>query len=152
MEWEEVDLKVGIWSIPKTKAKNGIGHEVQLSREAIVILNALPRIAGKFVFSTNIRSPVSGFSRGKHRLDAIISSRAGRSLDPWILHDLRRTAMTGMAALKVPPYVVDRILNHTSGTIRGVAAVYTRHQYGEERRDALEAWGRSVEAIVTGRL
>ena len=151
MEWEEVDLKVGVWNIPKTKAKNGVGHEVQLSREAIVILNALPRIAGKFVFSTNLRSPVSGFSRGKQRLDAIINSHAERSLDPWTLHDLRRSATTGMAAMKIPPYVVDRILNHTSGIIRGVAAVYNRHQYGEERRDALEAWGRSVEAIVTGR-
>ena len=150
MEWEEVDLKVGVWGIPKAKAKNGVGHEVQLSREAMAILNALPRIAGKFVFSTNGRSAVSGFSRGKQRLDAFMSSRAGRSLDPWILHDLRRSAATGMAAMKIPPYVVDRILNHTSGTIRGVAAVYNRHQYGDERRDALAAWGRSVEAIVTG--
>jgi integrase len=151
MEWDEVDLEAGVWSIPKTKAKNGVGHEVQLSREAIEVLSALPRTAGGLVFTTNGKTPVSGFSRAKERIDAIMAARAGRAIDPWILHDLRRTATTGMAALKIPPHVVDRILNHTSGTIRGVAAVYNRHQYAEERRDALAAWGRSVEAIVSGK-
>jgi integrase len=151
VEWEEIDLEAGVWSIPKTKAKNGVGHEVQLSRQAIEILSALPRVAGGLVFTTNGKTPVSGFSRAKERIDAIMAERAGRAIEPWILHDLRRTATTGMAALKIPPHVVDRVLNHTSGTIRGVAAVYNRHQYGEERRDALAALGRAVEAIVTGR-
>ena len=58
------------------------------------------------------------------------------------LHDLRRTAATGMARLNFPPHVVDKILNHVSGTIRGVAAVYNRFEYLEERRAALEAWGK----------
>jgi integrase len=151
MEWDEVDLKAGIWTIPKERAKNGVGHEVQLSCEAIEILTALPNIAGGLVFTTNGKTAVSGFSRAKERLDATMATAAGRDIEPWILHDLRRTATTGMAALKIPPHVVDRILNHTSGTIRGVAAVYNRHQYGDERRDALAAWGRSVEAIVTGK-
>jgi integrase len=152
IEWEEFDLKAGVWNIPKTKAKNGVGHEVQLSREAIDILAALPRVAGSFVFSTNGgKTSVSGFSFAKARLDAIMAKSARREIEPFILHDLRRTATTGMAALKIPPHVVDRVLNHTSGTIRGVAAVYNRHQYGDERRDALAAWGRSVEAIVTGK-
>jgi integrase len=62
----------------------------------------------------------------------------------WILHDLRRTAATGMARLNIPPHVVDKVLNHVSGTIRGVAAVYNRFEYLEERRTALEAWGQYV--------
>jgi integrase len=66
------------------------------------------------------------------------------------LHDLRRSAATGMAGLRVLPHVVDRILNHTSGTIRGVARVYNRFDYLEERKAAIEAWGREVDAIVTG--
>jgi hypothetical protein len=53
-----------------------------------------------------------------------------------------------MARLNIAPHVVDRILNHVSGTIRGVAAVYNRHAYLEERRAALEAWGRYVEGLV----
>jgi integrase len=66
----------------------------------------------------------------------------------WNLHDLRRTAATGMARLNFPPHVVDKVLNHVSGTIRGVAAVYNRFEYLEERRAALEAWGRYVENLV----
>ena len=72
----------------------------------------------------------------------------GAEIGSWILHDLRRTAATGMARLNIAPHVVDRILNHVSGTIRGVAAVYNRHAYLEERKAALEAWGRYVESLV----
>ena len=71
-------------------------------------------------------------------------------IEPWILHDLRRTAATGMARLKFAPHVVDRVLNHTAGTIRGVARVYNRFDYLEERKAALEARARAVEAIVSG--
>jgi integrase len=151
MEWAEVDLKAGVWRIPKEKTKNGVGHEVQLSREAIDVLETLPRIAGGLAFTTNGRTSVSGFSKAKERLDALMAKAACREIEPWILHDLRRTATTGMAAMKIPPYVVERILNHVSGTIRGVAAVYNRHHYGEERRDALAAWGRAVAAIIEGK-
>src|ERR1700716_3197537 len=73
---------------------------------------------------------------------------AQAAIGEWILHDLRRTAATGMAKLNIAPHVVDRILNHVSGTIRGVAAVYNRHAYLEDRRIALEAWGRHVESLV----
>jgi hypothetical protein len=69
-------------------------------------------------------------------------------LPHWILHDLRRTAPTGMALLNVPPQVVDKILNHVSGAIRGVVAVYNRFEYLDERRQALEAWGNRVAAIA----
>jgi integrase len=64
----------------------------------------------------------------------------------WTLHDLRRTAATGMARLSFPPHVIDRLLNHLGSAIRGVAAVYNRFEYLEERRAALEAWGRSQRA------
>ena len=65
------------------------------------------------------------------------------------MHDLRRTATTGMAGLNIAPHVVDKILNHSAGTIRGVAAVYNRHAYLEERKGALEAWGRHVMNLVS---
>jgi hypothetical protein len=64
------------------------------------------------------------------------------------LHDLRRTAATGKASINIAPHVVDRILNHVSGTIRGVAAVYNRHAYLDERNAALEAWSRYVDRLV----
>ena len=64
------------------------------------------------------------------------------------MHDLRRTATTGMAKLKVPPHVADKVLNHVSGTIRGVAAIYNRFAYLDERRAALEAWGAHLTSLV----
>jgi integrase len=125
------------------------------------------------VFSTTGITGVSGFSRAKNRLDAAMVRARRRALgqpeddaelrktlgipdgralpveiSPWTLHDLRRTAATGMARLSIPPHVVDRILNHTSGTIRGVARIYNRHAYLEERRAALEAWSRFVVSLV----
>jgi hypothetical protein len=69
-------------------------------------------------------------------------------LPDWIIHDLRRTATTIMARLNVPPHVADRVLNHSSGTIRGVAATYNRFTYLDERKAALEALGRFVAALV----
>ena len=66
----------------------------------------------------------------------------------WRLHDLRRTCVSGMARLGIPPHVADKILNHQSGTISGVAAVYQRHDFLAERNDALERWGAHVAKIV----
>jgi integrase len=111
---------------------------------AAEIIEELPKIGSdpKFVFTTNEKRPVSGFSRPKVRLNA----KAG--IEGWILHDLRRTAATGMARLNIPPHVVDKILNHSVGAIRGVAAIYNRASYIEERKAALEAWGRYVESLV----
>jgi integrase len=150
MEWSEIDLERRVWSLPREKAKNDQGHDVHLSQQAVDLLLALPRIEGGLVFSTNGRTAVSGFSRSKERLDGLMAKSIGHEVDPWILHDLRRSAATGMAGLRVLPHVVDRILNHTSGTIRGVARVYNRFDYAEDRKAALEAWGRKVDAIVSG--
>jgi integrase len=120
----------------------------------------LPKIGGRYVLTTSGARPVSGFSKSKERLDRHMLhlfraelAEAGfdpdrAAIDDWILHDLRRTAATGMARLNIPPHVVDRVLNHVSGSIRGVAAVYNRHAYLDERRAALEAWSRHVESIV----
>jgi integrase len=152
LQWPEIDLERRLWSLPREKAKNDQGHDVHLSTQSVAILAALPHIGDKcgYIFTTNGRTPVSGFSRAKERLDGLIAKAAGHAIEPWILHDARRTAATGMARLKVAPHVVDRVLNHTSGTIRGVARVYNRFEYSDERRAALEAWGRAVEQIVAG--
>jgi hypothetical protein len=78
------------------------------------------------VFTTNGRS-VSGFSQGKNRLDApmLVAKRAEcgdrtEAIPDWILHDLRRTAARSMARLNIPPHVVDKVLNHASGTLSAV--------------------------------
>jgi integrase len=160
VEWSELDLDRCLWIIPREKAKNDRAHEVHLSGLAVEILESLPRIGSRYVLTTNEERPVSGFSKSKRHLDGHMLrllradiAEAGKDpdqgkIDPWVLHDLRRTAATGMARLNIPPHVVDKILNHVSGSIRGVAAVYNRHGYFDERRAALEAWSRHVESLI----
>ena len=86
--------------------------------------------------------PFQDFSRAKRLLDQF-SGVAG-----WCLHDLRRTCVSGMARLGIPPHIADKILNHNAGTISGVAAVYQRHEFLSERQEALERWGAHVAHIV----
>jgi integrase len=69
----------------------------------------------------------------------------------WRLHDFRRTGVTVMARLGIAPHVADRLLNHVQGTIRGVAAVYQRHEFLAERQAAIEAWAAHVLAVAQGR-
>jgi integrase len=129
---------------------------VPLSPEVVAILEALPRI-GRFIFTTTGKSPVSGFTRAKERVDRLMIETANRTLTasadpvaipPFTIHDLRRTAATGMAGLRFPPHVVEAVLNHRSGTRRGVAGVYNRFNYAEEKRAAIEAWAMFVVETV----
>jgi integrase len=154
MTWAELDLDKRVWTIPRHKVKNDRAHEVQLSDAAVAVLESLPRIEDGegLIFTTTVETRVSGFSRAKRRLDDAMlkakredrSARKDEAIPGWTLHDLRRTAATGMARLNFPPHVVEKVLNHASGTIKGVAAIYNRFAYLEERRAALETWGRHV--------
>jgi integrase len=158
----DVDKPGAVWIIPRDRAKNDTENLVPLSTAAVEIIEGLPQIAGKpgFVFTTTGESHVTGYSRAKHRLDREMlalarQEAAERGADPekvtiprWTLHDLRRTAASGMARLGQPVHVVEAALNHRSGTIRGVAAVYNRYSYADEKRRALEAWGRFIADLV----
>jgi integrase len=66
----------------------------------------------------------------------------------WRVHDLRRTCASGLARLGIPPHIVDRVLNHTSGATGGLVGVYQRYEYLDERKQALNAWGECVDRIV----
>jgi len=83
---------------------------------------------------------------GAHcRSDGEIS---GEEIAPFTLHDLRRSAATGMAALGIAPHVVDKILNHSSGKIAGVAKIYNRFEYLPERKMALDTWAHHVKSLI----
>ncbi|MGF1553430.1 MAG: tyrosine-type recombinase/integrase [Paracoccaceae bacterium] len=152
------EIEGDVWVIPAARAKNGRAHAVPLSEAAHAALAAQPRIAGAagYVFTTTGETPLSGFSRAKRRLDALmaeaLSEEAGETvaLAPWRLHDLRRTAATGMARCGTSRETVEKVLNHVSGAFGGVAGVYNRHGYEAEMRRALDAWAGLVERIATG--
>jgi integrase len=116
MRWSELDLAARVWSLPRERCKNGRAHVVPLSDQALAILDEARDREGDLVFGG-----VSGFSRAKKKLDAEAKLAA-----PWTLPDLRRTTASGMAKLGVAPHVVEAVLNHKSGQVRGVAAVYNR--------------------------
>ena len=146
MEWREVDLEKRLWTIPGERTKNGKEHRVYLSDAALAILKSMPRIDGsKFVFSTSGDAPSSGFSKAKARLDKLTSD-----LPEWRLHDLRRTVATGFARLGVDLVVGEKCLNHISGSLKGVAKIYNRHDYADEMKAAWIAWAGHVTRIVSG--
>ena len=112
---------------------------MHLSRLALEVLDGVPVVEGcPYVLTTTGRTPVSGFSHMKERLDKIIASDGGGEIPPWRIHDLRCTAATGMVELGTAPHVVEVALNHISGARAGVAGVYNRAELRPERREALE--------------
>jgi integrase len=163
MAWPDMDLERRLWTLPRELTKADRVHEVPLSTLAIEIIDDLPRLGDGLAFPANrsgSRRAVSGFSKAKAKLDAemlkLLRKEAAESggdpakvkLEPWRLHDLRRTAASNMARLGHPPHVVSAILNHAPAATQGITAIYNRHRYGDEKRAALEAWGREVERII----
>lgn len=147
MVWAEVDLDKREWLIPGERTKNKELHTVPLSKPAAQLIKSLPRMSSErgYVFTTNGKTQVSGFSRGKADIDA-----AMKSTSRWTLHDLRRTAASGMAQLGMPLPVIEKVLNHSSGSFAGVVAVYQRHHFSNEKRHALEAWGALIKQLSAG--
>jgi integrase len=158
LRWREVDLD-GQWTIAKERCKNGKAHTVDLHPEAVRLLDPLddaaaPRLMKNteeedLVYSTTGRTPVSGFSKVKARIDVRMKEILGGKFQPWRTHDLRRTAASGMAALGFQPHVIERVLNHVSGAQGGLVSVYQRHEYRDERKRAIMAWGEHVMQLVS---
>jgi integrase len=144
MSWSEIDLPGRTWTIPAERSKNNKPHIVHLSDPALRLLKQVPR-TGELVFSTNGRTPFQGFSKAKRQLDDL------SGVTDWTLHDLRRTVVSGMARLGVQPHIADKVLNHQTGTISGIAAVYQRHEFLADRRHALDLWGAHVTALISVR-
>jgi integrase len=143
MEWRELDLAAKLWKLPRGRVKNDSGHEVPLSEQALAIIESVPRIAGRqLLFTTTGNTPVSGFSKAKVEIDEACG------VEDWTIHDLRRTVASGMARLGVSLPVIEKILNHTSGSFRGVVGIYQRHSYADEKRAALDLWGAHVARLV----
>ncbi len=149
MTWAEVDLLAKLWALPRHRTKNGTEHTIPFSSQAMAILESLPHIGNGLVFTTNGCNAVSGFSRAKSILDKHVLGLDGATLPHWTLHDLRRTAATGMARLGVNIHVVEKVLNHTSGSFRGIVSVYQRHSFSDEKRHALDTWGAFIERLVS---
>jgi integrase len=146
MQWSEIDIEKRLWALPAGRVKNSQLHQVPLSDAALDVLKGAPQIAGSpFVFTTNGIAPSSAYSKNKRRLDALLPS----DLPAWRLHDLRRTAASGMARLGINLPVIEKVLNHASGSFAGIVGVYQRHSFADEKRQALERWGAFVADMTS---
>ena len=145
------------------RTKTGDAHAIPLAPEAKAILESLPRIVNpdsrkpEWCLTTTGRTPASGWSKAKTRLDAqVLEARrkalkeAGEDteqaepLAPWRLHDLRRTMATGLQRLGHRLEVIETCLGHVGGSRAGIVGVYQRHGFDSEKRAAIEAWARHV--------
>jgi integrase len=146
MRWQDIDEDARLWTLPAavTKAKRAPGQVVPLSPIAMDILGQCPRI-GMYVFTTRRDQPISGFSKAKREVDELVVKLRGERLKPWTIHDIRRTVGTGLGKLKVPRFIIGRVLNHADRTVTGI---YDRYEYVQEKRDALERWGRHLAGII----
>jgi len=154
--WEEIDLEEQWWTIPAEKtilrenhgvedglAKNRLPHRVPLTALAIKILQAAKVLSGDspWVFpSPRTNRPIT-----PPAVNHAIRLRLNNLGITFVPHDLRRTAASHMTGMGIPRLVVSKILNHME---RGITAVYDRHSYDQEKRKALEAWGRKLKKII----
>jgi integrase len=140
LRWGEVDLAGKQINLPAVRVKNGRDHSVPLSRQALAILDRLPRRnVSDYVFGDR---GFTGWSAPKTALDQRIG------IAPWRLHDLRRTCATQLGELGVQPHHIEAILNHYSGHRAGVAGVYQRAKYEGDMRAGLQAWADWLEQIT----
>jgi integrase len=168
MRWGDIDDSNSVWTIPAEANKAGRPHAVPLPQQAKALLASCPKIAPPpaeegsepgpvlYVFTSNGERPISGFSKFTTRLHVKIAERLAKLkeeghgvstllAEPWTLHDLRRTAGTGMAGAGVQRFIIGRVLNHADASVTGV---YDRWQYLEEKRAALKAWADRVQSII----
>lgn len=166
MTWAQVDRAAATWIIPADKAKNKVHHIVPL---APAVMEELDRLA----FARQVKAkekkpdaqrwptagpvvsirgtlPLSCFSQAKTALDAEIAKvcKNAEQIKPWRVHDLRRTLATGLQRLGIRFEVTEAVLNHVSGARSGVAGIYQRYDWRDEKRSALEAWARHVAGLL----
>jgi integrase len=145
LQWSEINLTDRVITLPPLRVKNGRPHAIPLSGPALAILVARhSRRDGPAVFGRDGRDRFTNWSNTKAALDR----KLGPAFRDWHLHDLRRTVATGMARLGINIPIIEKVLNHTSGTFAGIVSVYQRHDFADEKRQALERWASHLMTVV----
>jgi integrase len=150
LRWDEINPDSETLSIPGTRTKNHHPLVLPLPSAAIDILKSAPRREGRELVFGGRGAGFSAWSYSTLAMAARIMEAEGKSLAPWRIHDIRRTAATGMAELGVEPHIVETILNHRSGHKSGDAGTYNRAVYERQVRAALLMWADHLQAIIDG--
>ncbi len=139
LRWDDVTVD-GIWDIPSQEREKGSGGTLVLPGAAVDVIRVQKRIGqNPYVFAGRANGHFSGWSPCKRNFDSKVK------VDPWVIHDLRRTARSLMARAGVRPDIGERVMGHT---IEGVEGVYDRHSYREEKADALKRLAGLIETIL----
>jgi integrase len=146
--WSEFDLEQKVWTIPADRMKADAPHVLPLTAQVIEILKTLPRFErGDHLFSTAFgANPVNGFSKAKVILDRKLAKILGKPVEPFVIHDIRRTMRTGLSALPIPDLVRELVIAHTKP---GLHKVYDQFAYVDEKRQALDLWAGRLRDIIT---
>jgi integrase len=145
MKWSEISPDLTAWACPGSRMKKGAAHIVALSDAAREALGAVTRIDGQdLVFSTTGKTPISGFSKVKARLDK------ASKVTGWVLHDFRRAGVSHLARLGHSAVLADALLAHKGQALSDVARVYQVHDFADERKAALQAWAAHVLRCAAG--
>lgn len=146
--WAEFDLDAGLWHLPADRSKTKAKITIPLPPLAVGWLRELEVRAAGYPWVFPARR-IGSRRQGHISTDTLNAalSRVEHKLEPFTVHDLRRTVRTQLAALGVAPHIAERVLNHK---VRGVEGIYDRHDYLEERRQALEQWAVMLENIEEG--
>jgi integrase len=133
LRYEWIDWQNRTITFPAAITKNKRAHTIPFGHRVEELLKK-GKSKGMLFPGRGVDTSFDGWSKSKPRFDARCP------LPHWTLHDLRRTFATNLAALCVPVHVTEKALNHVSGTTGGIVAVYQRHTYEKEVRDAMETW------------
>jgi integrase len=153
--WDEIDFDNAEINLSAVRTKNNRPHTIPLAPQAVAILKARPQNGREFVFGYG--QGFTGWPWAKAALDGRVAAARKAAgiktpMPPWVLHDLRRFfSTTAHDKLGVPPHIVEALLGHIAAFKSGVAGVYNKADYLDERRRALEKWAGYAEGIVTGK-
>jgi integrase len=149
LRWDELDFENRVIRLPGVRLKNWTDHGLPMSDQVHGILERKDKDKGPFVFGQSGHRPFSGWSACKERLDAEI--RKTYPIADWRIHDLRRTADTGMHVIGIAPHIVSAVLNHLTGFKTGMSRTYNKTTFPALKREAVQRWADHVDFIITGK-
>ena len=151
--WDEVDFENAVWSIPKERMKRSKAHNVYLAQQAIDILIALKTCAGnsKYLLPSRYDADAPMSRATFNRITTAVVARAkkeGLPLEPFTVHDLRRTGSTLLNELGFNSDWIEKCLAHEDG--RSSRGIYNKAEYEHQRRHMMQQWANLIDAWVAG--
>jgi integrase len=149
LQWSEIDLGTGVMTLPPERVKNDEKLVLTLSPSALAILKAIPqnKYREDYIFGKQGKRGFSAWSYCTMALNARMAA-SGTAIEPWTLHDIRRTVRTGLGQIGIAPHVAERVIGHLPPKVQ---RIYDKHDYQPEIATALRRWADHVAAIAEGR-